>query len=467
MKTLFFRLKNAILLLGVFTLVGVGCNAASVAPPESSKKLTLTYWSVEEDFDAIEGIVAAYRTIHPNVRIEYKKFRIEEYEDELLDALAEDRGPDILSVHNTWMRSYQSKLLPMPSQLRLAFRELQGALQKKAVWVEKIVPGMTPGQVKNQFVSQVSKDAIMLASSDNPQAGLVEQTYGLPLSVDTLALYFNRDVLNSAGIPTPAQNWTEFQDHVKRGTRYDEQGKLVRPFAGIGTTDNVDRNFDILSLLMMQNGAEMTDSNGFPTFNKMPRSITDREVAPGIEALIFYTDFGNPAKEVFTWDDTQPNSFDAFVQGKTGYFLGYAYHMDRIRAQAPKLNFGVKTIPQIHQNAQVNYANYWLEGVSRKTAHPNEAWDFVRFMTSGDNVKSYLDFTGRPTAVSALVNTQLTDDDLAPFAAQTLTAQSWYQGRNIKATEDAFDDLIEAVLAGADPRKAINLTAETVSQTFR
>ncbi len=37
----------------------------------------------------------------------------------------------------------------------------------------------------------------------------------------------------------------------------------------------------------------------------------------------------------------------ASIAGKTGYFFGYAYHLPRIRAQAPKLNFGVTGIPQI------------------------------------------------------------------------------------------------------------------------
>lgn len=464
---MFKRLKNAFAILSLFALVGVGCSPSVTPAPASSQPLTLEYWSVVDDFDAFEDIVAAYRAIHPNISINYRKFRLEEYETELLNALAEDRGPDILSIHNTWMPAYQTKLLPMPAQLRLAFRELQGTIQPRPVWVEKIVPGISPGQVRNNFVDQIARDAVLLTPSEEQRNQLVEQVHGLPLALDSMALYFNRDVLNAAGIPTPAQNWSEFQDHVKRGTRYDEQGKLVRPFAGIGTANNVERSFDLLSLLMMQNGAEMTDDNGFPRFHRIPEGMTDREFAPGTEALIFYTDFANPAKEVFTWDDTQPNSFDAFIAGKTGYFFGYSYHLNRIRAQAPKLNFGVTSIPQIDPNLRTNYANYWLETVSRKSEHPNEAWDFVQFMTNADSVKSYLARTGKPTALRSLINTQLADDDLAAFAEQTLTARSWYRGKNIQATESAFADMIVELLAGGDPRNIMNRAADVVGQTFR
>lgn len=453
--------------LAIATLIvmGQGCGSGgTAAPAASSKPVTLNYWRVLDDGDAFGEIIQAYRALHPNVTINYRKLRLEEYERELLNALAEDRGPDIISLHNTWMRSYQSKLLPAPASVKLAFREVQG-IQKNQVWVEKTLPVISAAQVKNQFVDQVGRDVVIKGQSDVPAEGLVDQLWGLPMALDTLVLYYNKDVLNASGIPTPAQDWAEFQDHVKRMTRYD-QGKLVQPAAGIGTSRNVERSFDILSLLMMQNGAQMTDANGLPTFNRMPANL-DREITPAVEALIFYTDYANPSKEVFTWDDAQPNSYDAFISGKTGYFFGYAYHLPRIRAAAPRLNFAVTGIPQIDPAAKVNYANYWVESVSRKTANPDLAWDFVQFAANAERAKTYLAKTGKPTALRSLVNEQLTDPDLGVFASQVLTARSWYTGVNINATEAAFNEMIDSTLQGALPDRAVNLAVQTVSQTVR
>jgi len=453
------------LLLATLVLSGQGCFAPGVtAPPAASKPVTLTYWRVLDNGDAFDEIIRDYRALHPNVTINYRKLRLEEYERELVNALAEDRGPDIISLHNTWMRSYQSKLLPAPASVKLAFREVQG-IQKNQVWVEKTLPVISPSQVKNQFVDQVGRDVVIKGPAADPKQGIVDQLWGLPLSIDTMALYYNKDVLNASGIPTPAQDWAEFQDHVKRMTKYD-QGKLVKPAAGIGTSRNVERSFDILSLLMMQNGAAMTDANGLPTFNRMPPNL-DREITPAVEALIFYTDYANPSKEVFTWDDAQPNSYDAFISGKTGYFFGYAYHLPRIRAQAPKLNFGFTGIPQIDPAAKVNYANYWVESVSKKTANPDLAWDFVQFAAGADRAKTYLAKTVKPTALRSLVNEQLNDPDLGVFASQVLTARSWYLGINVAATEAAFNEMIDSTLQGAQPERAVNLAAQTVAQTVR
>jgi multiple sugar transport system substrate-binding protein len=452
------------LLLATLIVSGQGCGTPNAAPAGSSKPVELTYWRVLDDSDSFDQIIQGYRALHPNVTINYRKLRLEEYERELLNALAEDRGPDLVSLHNTWIRSYQAKLLPAPSSVKLAFREIQG-LSKAQVWVEKTLPMITPAQVKTQFVDQVGRDVVIKGPSADPKAGIVDQLWGLPMALDTMVLYYNKDVLNASGIPTPAQDWAEFQDHVKRMTRYD-QGKLVKPAAGIGTSRNVERSFDILSLLMMQNGAIMTDANGLPTFQRMPPNL-DREITPSVEALIFYTDYANPAKEVFTWDDAQPNSYDAFIAGKTGYFFGYAYHLSRIRAQAPKLNFGTAAIPQIDPAAKVNYANYWVESVSKKTEHPDLAWDFLQFAANAERAKTYLAKTGKPTALRSLVNEQLTDADLGVFASQVLTARSWYQGINVAASEAAFNEMIDSTLQGAEPERAINLAAQTISQTVR
>ncbi len=458
------RVIGAVLLSFIVT-AGLGCNQAVRPKPASAKPLTLEYWRVVDDADAFDQIIKDYQALHPNVSIDYHKYRLDEYENQLLNAMAEDRGPDMFAIHNTWVRAYQPKLLPMPAQLKIAFREAQGG-NNPPIWVEHPQAGLTPSQVSNQFIDQVAKDVVIDTPTSDGRT-LAPQVFGLPLSVDTLALYYNKDILNAAGIPTPAQSWSELQDHVKRITKYDEHGKLVRPAAGIGTSKNVERSFDILSLLMMQNGAQMADENGYPIFNRIPATMTNREIPPGAEALVFYTDFANPTKEVFTWDDTQPNSLDAFIAGKTAYFFGYSYQLPQIRAQAPKLNFGITTIPQIDPNFKKNYANYWIEGVSKKTKYPDQAWDFIRFAASEAEVKNYLKVAAKPTARRSLVNSQLNDADLAPFVSQVLTAQSWYHGVNIRASEAAFNEMIDGVLKGTDPIQAMKFAIDTISQTIR
>jgi len=294
-----------------------------------------------------------------------------------------------------------------------------------------------------------------------------DKIVGLPLSVDTMALYYNRDILNAAGVPQPPATWVDFQEHVKSVTRLDANGDIAQSAAGIGTASNVERYTDILSVLMMQNGTEMTNESGFATFHKTPKALSGRDEPPGWGALRFYTDFANSSKEVYTWDDDMPNSLDAFVTGQTAFFFGYSYHLSQIRAKAPKLNFGISPLPQLEGNPEVNYANYWLYTVSNKTVNRDYAWDFVQFMADVRNVEAYLETANRPTALRSLQSKQLEDLDLSVFASQILTAQSWYRGKDWEAVEEAFADMIDSQVYGSmELKDAINLAASRVNQTL-
>lgn len=466
-----FLKKSKIALLGLLIFLvssGAACRAPSPAAQQAARPVTLKLWRVFDDSDNFDEIISAYRSLHPNVQIDYRKLRMEEYERELVNAFAEDRGPDIFSVHNTWIRGYQPKLLPMPPSVTVASRELQGTIKKEEVTILKTTPSLTLRELRNNFVDAVYGDVVIPTPDEKKPEEITDRIYGLPLSVDSLVIYYNRDLLNAAKIAEPPRTWTEFQQAVKRLTKLDNRGNIIQAGAALGTGTNVERAWDILSLLMMQNGTRMADESGFASFQSIPRELAGRASPPGEEALIFYTDFANPGKEVYTWNQTMPSSFESFVGGKAAMFLGYSYHLPLIRARAPKLNVGIAPAPQIEGNPEINFANYWVESVSRKTKAPNEAWDFVQFMASAEQVPKYLSKSKHPTALRALLTKELQDEDLATFAGQTLTAQSWYRGKDAGSAEKAFVEMINSAVSGALPaREALRFAAEKVNQTIK
>lgn len=458
----FFKLTVLLLLLST---LGLGCKFQSKEQQEAIKPIELTWWRVFDDSDSVSKIIEDYRKIHPNITINYRKLRPEEYETELLNALAEDRGPDIFTIHNTAMAKWQPKLLPLPPELKIAYQVLQGTIKKEVVIEIRNDKTLRPDQVKNIYVDQVGKDVIL--SYTDPKTGAQsDKVYGLPLGLDTPVLYWNRDLLNAARIPEPAKTWDEFLQHVQLLTKFDAKGNIIQAGAAIGTSKNVERSTDILSTIMLQNGVVMQD-DGAILFDQIPPG-TNRQTIPGIEALQFYTDFANPTKKAYTWNDTMPNSIDAFVNGTVAYYFGYAYDLPTVRARAPKLNFGLSKFPQIDPINEINFANYWVEGVSEKTEHPNEAWDFVEFATDPSHVTSYLSTAKKPAAVRSIVSSQLEDPDLSVFASQVLTAKSWYHGSDPEVTEASLGEMIDVVVAGTVPiEEAIHIAVGKVEQTLR
>lgn len=451
-----------LLLLTFLFTTGQGCGGSSVAKQQATKPVTITIWRVFDEDDTMRDIMNGYRAIHPNVSFEYRQMRINEYKKELLRAFAEGTGPDIFSIHNTWLGEFKSLIGPLPTSLTIPYTETKGTIKKETTTTLREEPSITPAQVRRDFVDVVAQDTLM-RYQPNPKDVPQERIFGLPMYVDTLAMFFNKDLLNTAGIAQPPTTWTEFQEAVVALTTIGSDDLIVQSGTALGGSLNVERAFDIVSLLMMQNGTPMIDDRGRCTIGWNDRA---KQTVPGADAVRFYTDFANPLKEVYTWNASQPNSFDAFTSGKTAFFFGYSYHLPQIRSRAPKLNFAVAPTPQISSGRTVNYANYWVETVSKATKNANWAWDFVQFATEANQVQSYLKIANRPTARRDLINSQIDDEDLNPFVSQLLTAQSWYRGKNIEVVEQAFLDLIDSALTGKIIEDEINLTQSKVNQTL-
>ncbi|MCX6799895.1 MAG: extracellular solute-binding protein [Candidatus Falkowbacteria bacterium] len=456
-------------LLFVFILTsGFGCKLVDQKTTAAMKPITIEYWRVLDGEDSFAEIIAGYNKLHPFVHINYKKFRLDEYETELLDAMAEDRGPDLFSIHNTWVQKYKNKIEPMPAAITMAYPVETGTIKKEIIPELRTTKSISLAQLKNNFVDSVFDDVV--SPVDNPTTKQPEdKVLGLPLSMDTLALFYNHDLFNNAGIAKPPAFWDkELQQNVKRLTKVDVKGQIIQSGIALGGSRNIERSADVLALLMMQNGAQMSD-NGYITFNIVPAVYKDQRYNPGLEALRFYSDFANPAKEVYTWSKDLNNSLDMFISGNLAMMLGYSYHLPAIKTRAPKLNLGIAPAPQIEGSAStLNFGNYWVETVSKKSKYTNEAWDFIQFAIKGENVKSYLAATKKPSALRALAAEEVDDPDIGVFASQILTSKSWYRGKNFSAVENIIYDMIDnAVLTPTDKLgEVLNNGARKAQQTI-
>ncbi len=431
------------LLLLFVILAGPACkNTVDPLEKALSKPVVLTYWRPFDGTDAFDKIIARYRSIHPNVQIEYRQIRPEVYEQELINAFAEDRGPDIYAVHNTEMRGYQAKLSPMPSSYKISVIVPTGGVDGKTQTTIVDKTGLSPRQLQTQFLDVALESMLLSTDGSARKADLATgKVYGIPLSVDTMMLLYNKELAASAGIAQPQTTWAEFQQAVEKVTIVDDQFKLVRPGAVIGAAANVPRASDLLSLIMMQAGAKMTDDNGYATFAINPPGL-ERATPPGIDALRFYIDFALPVRKVYTWNSLQPDGLESFIRGQVTYMFGYAYQLPLIRARAPKLQLGVAPVPQQLPTQPINIANFWLEGVAAKSQNRSWAWDFLLFASSADNVKTYLAATQKPTALRALVKDQREDLLLGPFVEQVLTAKQWYHGKDGNAADLIMEEMI-------------------------
>ncbi len=430
------------LLTTLIFLPGAICRSPQVKPDP----VALEIWGVWDDSDSFDEIIRDYKTAHDNVSIKYYRKTFEEYESLIVNSMAEGMGPDVLLIGNNWVGRYKNKIVPMPATLPYP-KELANPMTV-----------MSAVDLQDSFADVLSDDV-------SANGGAI---YGLPLSVDTLALYYNKDILNNAGIPQPPRTWTALKDYVPKLRKIDSLGKITQAGISLGTARNIDRASDILSLLMLQSGASMVDYDRTKATFAQNVESGDELFSPGEDALKFYTAFANSSKETYTWNSSMIGSIDAFVQGKSAMMLGYSYHADEIERKSPHLNFAVSACPQIQgSDVDVNFANYWIFTVSRNSKNPNVAWDFIKFMTSKEEAVKYLETAKRPTARKDLVLAQVENANLKVFNSQVLTARNWYQKDN-NVVEKIFLDMIDNVNRGEKTySEAVKYAESRVTQTMR
>ena len=396
---------------------------------QAPKRIDLEFWGVFDDPSFFQEAIRNFRQLNPDINVRFVSFPFEEYEKSVIDALAAGRGPDIWMIQNTWLAKHKDKLSPLDQN----DKELNYKLFN----------------FQQDFVDVVQADLI-----DNGQI------YALPLYADTLALYYNKGLLNSAGISSPPENWENFNEAVRALTKIDKKGNIEKSGAAIGTARNINRSTDILMLLMIQSGTQMID----PARNQAVFSDPVGFKPVGLTALEYYTDFSNPAKSVYAWNDNQFYSVDAFVTERTAMMFNYSHHIQTIRAKAPRLNFGVALMPQPEgASIRVDYANYFAPAVSGSSKNKTAAWRFLVYLASKEGALSFLRESSRPAARRDLIDFQKTDPDLGIFAKQSLTARSWPQA-DPQAIEKIFADMIEdVVFRRATPQEAIKTAEDRVT----
>lgn len=443
-----------VLLAAVITVSGFGCKGLSSTQQAATTPVTLEMWTVFDDVDALHTMIDQYKVLHPYINVVVRQFQPADLYPRLVEALADDHGPDIISVNSRDLGQFLSKLSPMPP-----------SVNDTTILIEKTTLGtnttVNTHQIKLPTTQQIDDTFVQAVGKDVVRGG---KAYGLPLSFDTMALYYNKDLLDRSGVAEPPKTWDEFSAAVKKVTKYDKaSGTIVQAGTALGTGNNVPNSDDIISVLFGQSSVPMTDKTGHALFGAVSGPGSAGET-PAMAVLSFYTDFANPTRDTYTWNATMPNAIDAFISGQVGFFFGFSYHNSIIKSRAPQLNFRILPLLQLNPDNPVNAADYSVEAVPLKAKHPEAAWSFINYLTYSDVTKEYLKTTGRPTALRGLIAGQKDDPSLAPFVSQVLVATSWYRGSNYPAAARALNDMFTEWLLPPDRPDRILEHQQTVLQ---
>ena len=386
---------------------------------------TLTYWGLQEDSPQVAPIISDFEQNHPNIKINYSKQDIKDYRDRLITRSANGNGPDIFRFHNSWTPTLLDFLLPLP----------QSVINKE----------------------DFSKNYYPVAKSDLIKNGAI---YGIPLQIDTLNLYINKDLFQSAGLKPPT-TWIEFSNYSRQLTVKDENNNIKTAGAAMGTFDNITNAPDIISMLLVQDGVDLNNISS----NSQGAS----------DALSFYSSFALPPSNV--WDNKLDTSIKMFASGSLAMYFGYSWDFFTIKSINPNLSFDIVPSPNLPgQNATI--ASYWVEGVSSRSKHQKEALLFMKYLSLKEVAQklfaeeSKTRNFGEPYARVDLLDS-LKNSIVYPFVANASNAVSSFfvdgtydNGLNSKMNT-YLGNAVNSILTGTSPQSAVETLSQGVSQVLK
>ena len=421
------------LLIGLGGLIVLGLVAFGFKSLFGEQKkdeiVTLTYWGLTDEAGTMTPIIAKFESENPLVKINYVKQSSQDYRERLLNSLAKGSGPDIFRFHNTWVPMFSNHLSSLPAEV---------------------------------LDTQTYQKTFYPVASQDLQKGA--SLVGVPLQIDGLAMYINEDIFSSEGKLVPA-TWDELRRVSGELTRIDEGGRIERSGVAMGRTDNVDHWQDILSLMILQNGADPANPN-----TKL-----------GQDALAFFTIFATQDK---TWDETMPSSTQAFVSGKLAIYFGPSWRARDFKLANPNLRFKVVPAPQLPKSTpnqpNVNISNYWAEGVWSKSKAQDEAWKFLKYLSTQEVLEARYQFmtaaglNGEPFSRQDMASLLLEDPYLGAYIRQANSYKSWYMASNTFDGQTGLNSKLSAVYAKAVaamfenkyPEEALAPVAGEVSQVL-
>ncbi|MFN2203367.1 MAG: extracellular solute-binding protein [Caldilineaceae bacterium] len=401
---------------------------AAAAEAASEEPIEIEYWqyNFEARIDAMNQLIEQFEAENPNIKVIHNSdIPYDDFRNKIAASVPAGVGPDVATLFYGWQPAWidAGYLVPLPEDV------------------------FTPDMVANEF-------------SPLAQAGYQDGVlYTLPTAVRTLALFYNKDLMEAAGLDpeSPPTTLDELIEQAVACTVLADDGSYE--IMGFPVSPTGQGHHWFREVLLRQYGQQpYSDDN---------RQVLWNASDGGYEAwkmfTSFYTDLKTGDATLF---DEDPNFF---LNGHACFHIDGSFRLGTIAASAPDLNFGVTELP-VHNDVKSTFGSYWTHGITKKAAEDPARFDasvkFLQFITSPEAGRLWVDIVGElPAQLEAANDPALLEDpNLGAFIAGLPYAHATFfvdESKDRQAIVDAYDAV---TLTGADPAAELDFAVETVQE---
>ena len=306
----------------------MACASGSATP---SGPVTLTYFTFSaapDHLNDLNSITSAFHQKNPNITINVQTASYNDYFTKLQTQIAGGTAPDTFELNYENFVSYSSA----------------GSLL--------------------DLTSPAKGDTSFQSSIYYPRAYQVFQSggkqYGLPETFSDVLLFYNKDLFDAAGVSYPTADWT-WQDELTAAQ------KLTNPSKGVWGDFQPIQFFEFYKVLAQNGGQFFSSDKKHSTFNNQA----------GIDAATWLV---SKVGKVMPTDAQLGSQNDEalFKAGKLAMWHAGIWEFSAMKSTSFKWDIQLEP-------GKVTKAHHFFSNAavaSSKTAHPAEAWKWLRFLTS-------------------------------------------------------------------------------------
>ncbi|MYL63480.1 extracellular solute-binding protein [Bacillus hwajinpoensis] len=316
----------------------------------------LTFWrniGTELENQAYKELVADFNKEHPTIKVEMIPIPYGDYELKLRTEIAAGDPPDILTIDTPTLALYASA----------------GGLMSLDDYMRQ------EGHIED------------LASPTLKGITYEDEIYLSPIAESSVALFYNIHLFEKAGIPLPSKNphdpmtWDEALEAAKKISALSPDITGIDPAQGF--PDGESPSYFKMPILW-QFGGDVLDSD-----NQTASGYLNSPAS--LKALQFYQDLYQ--KHLVAKVELPK---EAWETNKLGMRVLGSWMVESLSMMNPDFrlgeDFGITALPKGSEQVVPNGG--WSLGISSETDYPDEAWEFVRYVTSFEGAKKYVEITG-------------------------------------------------------------------------
>lgn len=380
---------------------------AAAAPAGAVTELVLMGWSSSPaENERLQTIVDQYNAATPNVNVTLSQ--VPDYDTKLQVSLAGGSPPDVFYVDSF-------KFFDLLNAGALA----DGNDQIK-----------DPADFIPNLRAAFTKDG---------------QFYCPPKDFSTLALEYNTDLFDAAGLDYPTADWT-WQDLE------DAAAKLTDADAGVYGMVITPDLARWLAFLYQAGGSVYNADATEMTINS-PEAMQAMEFYVGLIEKGYAT---QPSDVSTGWPG------EAFGQGKAAMVVEGNWIMSYLTDQFPDLKFGVSELPMgPAQRATMAFTVCYAAPANGKNL--DASWDLINYLTGTDGMKAWTDLgLAMPTRQSLSAGWAEQYPDSQAFIAGAEYAHPWQFVTGFQAVMDTMNSGLQQAFAGLATPEQVLAEAEQV-----